>query len=546
MNGKQLSAVATHICKRLRPRAFARGLPMVSTALLLAAVPVVTAACGGSSSGTAGPQVSTLKIAVTSPPSSNNPATSTGFRTYSSIFYSLAYAALFHDTPTGKIQPQLATSWHYVNSGTHTRNEEFEFTLRRNAKFADGTPVTAQAVVQWLQYFVKSPGVAAGDFGPGATFTASGPLTVRIKLTSPNPDLPFLMSDEGDNAGLVVSPKAIAHPSMLTSGTDGAGQYQVLASQSVNNDHYTFVPNPNYYNKPAVRFKQVYLKVIPNPSSRLEAQQSGQYDVTLGDATTAATAKSAGLQVLSAPIGTVFLWFDINPNHQVAAPALRNVKVRQAINYAINRAAIAKALFGTSATPKSGIMTLDGNTGTGPADVDYPYDPAKAKQLLAQAGYSHGLTLKAIYPAYYGNFSTPLVSAVAENLQAVGIQLQSSSYPTQGAYGTVVVGFKNPVVHAVMPLDSTPANYDLYLAPKSSLNWIGTDPEIERLYQQGAASSDPNVAWSKMWQRFTSLAYTVPLVDQPDFYYVSKGIGGVSLSNVYNTSLPTDWYPTGK
>lgn len=543
MNIKQLSTAGKHTCQRLRPRVFSRRLSTALTPLPLAAVLVAAAACGTSSAAD-GSKVTTLKIAADSPPSSNNPALSTGFRTYSSIFYSLAYAALFHETPSGKFQPQLATSWHYVSTGTP--NEVFEFTLRPDAKFSDGTPVTAQGVVEWLKYFVKSPGVAAGDFGPDPAFTATGPLTVRIQLTSPNPDLPFLLSDEGDNAGFVVSPKAIADPSLLNSETDGAGQYQVETSQSVNNDHYTFVPNPHYYDKAAVRFQQVSLKVIANPSSRLEAQESGQYNVTLGDSTTASAAKSAGLQVLSAPIGTVFLWLDTNPKHQVGAPQLQNVKVRRAINYAINRAAIAKALFGTSATPKSGIMTLDGNPGTGPFDFSYAYDPAKAKQLLSQAGYPHGFTLKAIYPSYYGNFSTPLIGAVAQDLQAVGIQLQSTSYPTQGSYATNVVTFQNPVVHAVMPLDSTPGNYYLYLSPNGSLNWFGTDPEILRLYQEGAESSDPSVDWGKMWQRFTSQAYAVPLVDQPDFYYVSKGIGGVALSSVYNTSLPTEWYPTGK
>lgn len=542
MNVKKFSAAGRHACRQLRPRGFSRRLSTASTALLLAVLPVVTAACG-SSSAASDPQITTLKIAVDSPASSNNPALSTGFRTYSSIFYSLAYAALFHETPSGQFQPELAASWHYVNTGTP--NEVFEFTLRPGVKFSDGTPVTAQSVVGWLKYFVKSPGVAAADFGPDPTFTATGPLTVRIQLTSPNPDLPFLMSDEGDNAGFVVSPKAIANPSLLNSGTDGAGQYQVEASQSVNNDHYTFVPNPYYYDKAAVRFKQVDFKVIANPSSRLEAQESGQYNVTLGDSTTVSAARSAGLQVLSAPIGTVFLWLDTNPKHQVGAPELRNVKVRQAINYAINRAAIAKALFGTSAAPKSGIMTLDGNTGTGPSNFNYAYDPAKAKQLLAQAGYPRGFTLKAIYPSYYGNFSTPLMGAVAQDLQAVGIQLQSASYPTQGSYATSVVTFQNPVVHAVMPLDSTPANYYLYLSPTGPLNWFGTDPEILRLYQEGASSPDPSVEWGKMWQRFTNQAYAVPLVDQPDFYYVSKGIGGVALSSVYNTSLPTEWYPAG-
>lgn len=540
MNLKRLLGAATLIKHKVRRRRTARHRSAVPAAVVLAAVLAATSACGSTSGTNA--RITTLKIAINSAPSSLNPALVTGSRQFIGIPLSLAYAALFHETPDGKIESQLATSWRYDNSGPDSTNKVFEFTLRPDAKFSDGTPVTAQSVVGWLDYFVQSKGLFSGSFGVNPTFTATGDLTVKIQMTSPNPDLPQILSDEGDNAGFVVSPKAVADPSLLNTGSYGAGQYQIQTSESANGDHYTYVPNPYYYDKPAVRFQQVYVKVIANASSRLQAQQSGQYQVSLGDTTTEAAARAAGLQVMSAPQGMFFLSFDLK--HDVGAPALRNVLVRQAINYAIDRVSIAKALFGASGVPKWGFVSADGKAD--PADFHYDYDPAKAKQLLAQAGYASGFSLNLLCSGYFGNYGEPLMNAVAQNLQAVGIDLQITCLPDQASFSNEVFRYKAALIQTQDQFDVTPATYPLYLAADSPIAFYGGDEEIDRLYALGASSPDPATYWNQMWQRFTSQAYVVPLVELPNIFFVSKGIGGVQVSDAYNTSLPTSWYPTAK
>ncbi len=528
-----------------------RRLAKISTAFALsAAMAITTAACGSSSStssgtsgasgtsGTSGQSVLRLGVGSETLP---NPAMATVKGYFASPFFSLAYASIFHLTATGTVEPGLAASWHYVNTSPQTRNEVFEFTLRPNAMFSDGTPVTASDVAKWLEYFVKGTGPFNGVFGKSPSFTAVGPLTVRIRMTAPNPQLPVILSDEGPNAGFVMSPKAMADPNLLSSATYGAGPYELLASQSVRGDHYTYVPNPHYYDKSAIKFKQVYVKIIADPSSRLEAQQSGQLNVSLGDVTTAAAAKSAGLQVLSVPFGVEWLVLDVKHGR---APALRDVRVRQAINYAINRAAIAKALFGATGVPKSAWVPADVNTGM---DNYYNYDPAKAKALLAAAGYAHGFTMNALTQgSYFGDFGDPLVSAVAQNLQAVGIHLNITSYSTDPVYASHVFAFQAPVSNLVQILADTPTLYDVYLAPTAPVNFYGNDPQLVHLYEQGAASSNPFPYWKQMWQRFTTQAYAVPLVVNPTLYYVSKGIGGLAVSNIHNSALPTEWYPTGQ
>lgn len=516
-----------------------------STAVGLVAATALAAGCGGAASNDAsgGTKITQLKIAVESV-NTLDPAKATYTLYWGAMYSTPAYAALFHVATDGKIQPQLATDWKYDNAGktAKDKNTVFEFTLRSGVKFSDGTPLTAEAAVGWFKYFVKAKGLYSGDLGPDPKFTVTGPLSVRIEMKVPNPSLPLILSDNGNNFGFIASPKAVANPKLLERGTYGAGPYMLRASGTVTNDHYTFVPNPYYYDKPAVRFKSVYLKVIANPSTRLQAQQSGEYNVTLGDATTLAAAKKAGFEVHSGSQGMLFLGLDLV--HDVNAPALKNVQVRQAMNYAINRDAMAKALFGDAAKPQYGFITTDGDIS--PYNFKYNYDPAKAKQLLAQAGYAKGFTVSAICPAYFGNFGTPMMNAVAQDLQAVGIKLDLKCFPNNAAYSAYVFQFKAAMVHTLNILGNTGTTYPLYLSKNSPLAYFGGDEEIDRLYLEGATSDDPSAAWGKMWQRFTQQAYTIPLVTYPGIYYVSKGIGGVAVSDAHSTALPTEWYPTGK
>jgi len=537
MNIKQLSAVATRARKQMCRKASLRGLSIV---LAIAAVLVAATGCGGSGSLPSGSRdTTTLRIAVSSS-TPMNPAKSTYAVYWGAMGTNPAYAALFHVTTDGEIKPQLATEWGYVNTAER-KNEVFEFTLRDDAEFSDGTPVNAQAVVGWLEYFVQAKGLYANVLGSEPKFTATGPHTVRIELSAPNPRLPEILSDQGSAIGLIGSPAAVADPELMESGTYGAGPYKLLPSETVNNDHYTYVPNTSYWDQDAIHFEKINVKVIANASTRLQAQQSGEYDVTIGDPSTASQA--AGLQVASAPQGVFYLSFDTK--HDVGAPALRDVRVRQAMNYAIDREGIAKALFGETADPAYGYVTQDLDTAS--HNFRYEYDPAKAKQLLAEAGYADGLTLNGIDTGtFLGQFGTPLVSAVAENLKAVGIKLDSQSSPNQADYAKKVFEYKAAVVQTLGVISTTPPIYTQNLAPDGTTNFFGEDKEITRLYEAGVSSDDPDAAWGEMWQRYTNQAYTIPLVTYPALYYVSKGISGVDVSAAAPSSLPTAWYPADK
>ena len=153
-------------------------------------------------------------------------------------FQQLAYEPLIVRHPDGSLQAGLATSWRYIGAG----NTTFELRLRQGVKFSDGSTLSAQTVVNHFHYVVRSGGQFAPVFA-GDTFTATGPLTVTIRIPKPNPDLPTLLTQD-DVVGGVISDAGLKATAKLGTQTFGAGPCKIAPAQTVAGDHYTYVPNP--------------------------------------------------------------------------------------------------------------------------------------------------------------------------------------------------------------------------------------------------------------------------------------------------------------
>ncbi len=442
---------------------------------------------------------------------------------------SIAYASLFHVEPDGKIVPGLAEKWRYVDDS----QKVFEFTLREGARFSDGTPVTADAVVGWLNYYYKSKNSTSGILGKSPKFSAIDDQTVRVTLTSPLPGLPTLFSEASVNWGFVASPKAVANPGLMKKGTYGAGPYTLDYAKSVPGDHYTFVPNPHYYDQSAIKFKQIYLKAYSDSNSALQAQKAGQIDVVWStDAATAPAAEAAGLEVVSAPLAVAFVQLNVK-----ASKALADVRVRQAMNYALDRKAIANALYGKYGLPTSQpFITSDADPGM---QDHYPYDPEKAKSLLAEAGYPDGF-------AFTINTLSPPKDAelVAHYLDQVGIKTKVATFPTAGAYFDAIYEFKDDawILHSGVG-ESTPSTYGPWIGPSSTFRpGEPSNPKVDQLYQAGLTASDPAQEWKPMWAITVTDAWFLPYATSSDLVYVAQAIGGVEMSKARPYAYPTEWF----
>jgi peptide/nickel transport system substrate-binding protein len=499
-----------------------------AAAVALAAVTSVTlAACGGQTtagtshtigSGKVG-EVLTVGFSVQAP-ATLDPAKAPQNYAW---FEQLAYEPLIVQRSDGSLAPGLATSWSYTGTG----NTTFVLHLRRGVKFSDGSSLTAQDVVDHLSYVVKSAGQMSSFFA-GDTFTATGPLTVTIKSASPNPDFPQILTQD-DVVGDIISAKGLQSPSLLGTQTFGAGPYMLDASATVSGDHYTYVPNPNYYDKTSVHWKRVVVKIITDPQSMLNAMKTGQVQLANGDPTTLAAAKQAGLTVTSTPD----LWMGVTLADRggTMAKPLADVRVRQALNYATDRTAISKALFPGTGTAASQ-PAPPGGYGYDPGlDSAYPYDVSKAKQLLAAAGYPHGFSLKIVTGDYGGE--NLMAQALAQQWQQAGVNLQVTDDANSNQFYAAAFGAKFPAFMTVFGQVPTWIEGPSLFLPSASYNPFHTaSASLASLYQQEARSSgaQQDALDRRIEAYLVNQAWFVPVVTIGLPYYSTSAVADTATS----------------
>jgi ABC-type transport system substrate-binding protein len=507
---------------------------------LATGVAVVAAGCGGGGGKAIGSAQTThgvdgqtvgevLNLAVPRPPNSLNPAL---INTSWAWYAHLAYDPLIVWGPDGKPQPGLATSWRYVGSG----NRAFELTLRSGVTFSDGTPLTAQVVKDNLDYLVKAGGPFAG-FIAGKTVSVAGPLKVSIKMKTPDPELVRELSQDL-MAGNMISAKGLQNPKALGTSTAGAGPYVLQPQQTVAGDHYTYTPNPHYWNKSAIRYKKVVVKALPSPNSVLSALKTGQVDAAIGDYTTASAAQEARLQVASAPF--VFLGLNLMDRDGKMVPALRDQRVRQALNYAVDRKTIASALLGKFGSPTEQTV-VPGQDGALSTPV-YRYDPAKAKQLLAQAGYADGFSMSVLTTTY--SSQDQVTQAIAGDLAKVGVKLKIKVEANVDKYTSDMVAGKYPV--ASMGIGALPIYVEgpLMFHPTAALfnPFKTSDARLEQLWREAAAApaTERGALDQQVERRVVELGWYLPVMLAPKLYYARDTVAGMS-ADVNQPKLNPVW-----
>lgn len=522
----------------------------IAAALAISAA-IGVAACGGSSgtstgdsaspaastSGGSSKQGGTLTIGAALTPSSINPTLTTDGPP-EEWYTELAYDPLIKLAPsTNKLEPGLAASWKYIGSG----NKVFQFTLRKNVKFSDGEPLTAAGVVKFLKYF-EANGAQGKQWLGGSTITTEGPLTVRIKLPKPDALLPVFFSNNATQMAFLIAPKGVKNPKLLDTQTLGAGPYMLDTSATVANSKYVYVPNPHYYDPSAIHWKKVVIQIIPTQSATLAALESNQIQVAEGDVSTVNTAKSAGLNVITAPEGPYGIFVTDAGGKQV--PALKSPTVREALQYAIDRKAIATAVWqGYATTPAQ--QANVGMPGYDPSLNDaYSYNLKKAKQLLAQAGYPHGFSANMLISPQAG-LSTMLQAVVAD-WKKIGVNVTIDSLPQSvwlNSYENKLFPFSGLGV-SFMEIPVAVENF--YTGPAARTGDY-MFPDLAKLMAKfqtlpfGSAAS--NAVITQMNRTITDSHYFL-FVNTPKFmWYTAKSVTGVTANPVWPIGDPTEWRP---
>lgn len=519
------------------PRRVARGRHWARALAGMAVLAVAIAACGGSPASTtssaagAGGGDGTLTIASGGAPSSLNPtlaALSVPVEWYSN----LAYEPLIVQQANGKQSPGLALTWGYVGTG----NVAFQLTLRPGVRFSDGSALTAAAVKASFEYYLAHS-VEPEPLGPGVVVSATGPLTVKITLKVPDPELVGQLSQNSEMAW-VISPTGLKNPSVLGNSTHGAGPYMLDAADTIANSKYVYVPNPYYFDKSAVHWKKIVINVITNPSSALAALATGQAQVMQGQYQLVGAAKADGLSITTVPAtnGPVVMQAHISS----ANSPLASQSVRQALAYAIDRTAIQKAFYGSYATDD---QELEGPGDTGYVAAlaqRYTYDPAKAKSLLAAAGYPHGFTVTANCSPQLN--MADLCEAVKSYWAKIGVNLQVSA-PIESVWVSQLLSGKFDFT-GIGDYESSAYNQ----TKGSYLPGLETGsyqiPGLAALFQAASGapvgSDQATAAWAHI-QQVEMDAATAIEVASPNQIIFSKNISGISFSPANPVPDPVDW-----
>ena len=383
-----------------------------------------------------------------------------------------AYGQAVYDTllkadPSGEVGPGLATEWSYNEDNT-----VLTLTLRDDVTFTDGTKFDADAAAQNITRFRDGASANASYLKTVSAATATDATTLQITLTEADPALLHYLTQ---NAGMVESPAAFANADLQTNPV-GSGPYILDTGKTVVGTSYEFSKNPKYWDPSSVHYDNLSLKVYADATALLNAVKGGQVNgAAVADSSTIPEFEAAGYTMNSFELDwTGLILVD---RAGTINPAFKDVRVRQAINYAFDTAAMLKAVAEGLGTPTTQIFPTTSAAYDKKLDKRYAYDPAKAKALLAEAGYASGLTIDMPTTAFV---SPAVFTLVQQQLKDVGITV---NYTDAGNnFIADVLAPKYAATWMQLQQDTDWALINFELAPNSTFNPAKySDPTVDAL-----------------------------------------------------------------
>lgn len=296
------------------------------------------------------------------------------------IYIQAVYDTLLKREPDGTLVPMLATEWTWNEPRT-----ELSLTLRDDVTFTDGSALTGDAVKKNLERFRDANAIQSSTMSDLQTVDVIDDTHVVLRLTRPNPAFEVYLSDI---AGFMQSPAAFDGDTLKTAPV-GSGPYTLDKSASVVGSEYVFHRKDDYWGD-APAFEELRIKNMPDEIARLNALKSGQIDTTIFSTVASATeAEAAGFTYVPSEVDWAGMtWYDRGGRLN---PALGDVRVRRALNLAIDRDTLLRQLQGGRGTVTDQIWGPSSSGYDASLEGTYAYDPVKAKALLAEAGYAGGV-----------------------------------------------------------------------------------------------------------------------------------------------------------
>ena len=446
------------------------------------------------------------------------------------------------------VVPGLATAW------KQTSPTVWRFDLRKNVKFYDGTPFTADDVVFTM-------GRVAGDGSDMKAYVNDfkevrkiDSHTIEIETKTPLAILPQILTQvmimskkwcEDNNATRPVDRrKGVENTASFK--TNGTGPFHVRERQP--NVRTVFVRNPNYWGKVEGNVQEVIFTPIASPATRVAALLSGQVDVMepVPVQDIARVNNNAATRVLTGPeLRTIFLGMDQKRDELLYSNVkgknpFKDKRVRQAFYQAIDIKGIKKTVMRGASNPSAQLVG-PGINGFQPEMKRLPYDVEAAKKLMAEAGYPNGFEVSMNCPNDRYVNDGRICQTVAANLSRINVKINLQA-ETKGTYFPKVLRRDT----SFYMLGWTPATYDAHNAMNAIMRCVDDkgagqfnlgaycNPKVDELTLKVQAETDKNKRNAYIKEAFDLHAADVghiPLHQQALAWGVNKKVKLVQLAD---------------
>ena len=447
------------------------------------------------------------------------------------LVFSNVFDTLVEMDQSGALQPGLAESWESVDELT------WEFKLRSNLEWSNGDKLTAEDVKFSAEKLVGENRPRAFRLTSIDRVQVIDDRTLRIITTAPDPVLARRLQY------LHVLPKEY----FLEVGEDkfleepvSSGAFTIESFSA--GARYNLEANKDYWGgRP--RVDRIVLEHIPDASARTAALRAGDVDIiSFVPSEVADDLKRDGFQVLNVPQVLVSTFFldSVNPG------PLQDKRVRQALSYAIDRDSIVKNIFGGYATVSRGIFDKI-SFGNDPNASPDAYDPAKARQLLEEAGFSDGFTIAMQTSLELNPKDRDIAIAVQDMLRKVGVKVElevMEQAPYFEVWGDWLGDSPETATHA--PMFGTAIHTAPSLDLADRLTWwancgqISTycNKQAETLFQQQATEMDSSTRLRLLQDIGTIVNQEVGgifIAVPDDLYAANQDVDGI-------VGMPTNWF----
>lgn len=438
---------------------------------------------------------------------------------------------VYRDPNTNEYKGQLATAWRQIDDRT------IEFDLRQGVKFHNGEEFDADDVVYTMNFISKPENKVVTQANVSWIEKAEKLDKYKVRVTTKQV---FPAAIEYLAGPVVIHPNEYYEkvgPKGQNDKPVGSGPYKVTSY--VPGKSITLEKNSDYFKdspKPQPKIAKIDIRFIPDRQTQMAEAISGGADFIMHVPKDQAEQLEAvpTLQVVSGETMRI-VFMQMNTLEGTPAPALKDERVRKAIIHAIDREGMVKSIVGAGSRVINTICFPSQFGCTDEGAPRYAYDPAKAKKLLTEAGYSNGLELDIV--AYRERNQT---EALIGYLQAVGIKT-NLRFLQYAAMREIVAGGKANLTHqtwgsfSVNDVSAATSNYFGFRSED-----ITRDPQVRDLLTKGDTSVDPQVrktSYREALKIIADKAYAVPLYSLPVYYVATSDLS----FKAYPDEMPRFW-----